>query len=354
MTRKESQRLGALVTRPERAMISEEHRNLLARIYKSEMQKLMYLHGCDIDRGMLDIINNGYAGGCSDKMVLLASPRHGEAPRIVAAYSFRMVEAYDDWKKNNLSLVKTLEKKNQFARYERGGNEADGCTFLSFVKSIKAFCMGREAFGGVTMVKVHGVAKQLPGGELTLLPENDGVSVANIYASEEASVAADKGKSPAVRILERSEYRLQSKPQKPSGEDAPSVQVANIYAQRRAGNAELDGGIYADTKTLAMLVGRICDHYPDLPVYLPCIMSTNRGDFEVVDAIGCGKSGGNWSEIEWELASLGKKNLFLVDTTTGRVEKFERSIEKRQGREGEYEENLAMEGTIAEDSIEIG
>lgn len=148
MTGKESQRLGAFLTNPERAMISQQHRNILAKIYKSEMQKLMYLHGCDIDRGMLDIVNSGYRSlslinynGCSDKMVLLSSPGQGENARIVAAYSFRMVEAYDDWKKNSLSLVKTLEKKNQFAKYERGGNEADGCTFLSFIKSIKAFCM---------------------------------------------------------------------------------------------------------------------------------------------------------------------------------------------------------------------
>ncbi len=122
-------------------MISQQHRNILAKIYKSEMQKLMYLHGCNIDKGMLDIVNNGYRNGHSDKMVLLSSPEQGENARIVAAYSFRMVDAYDDWKKNSLSLVKTLEKKNQFAKYERSGNEADGCTFLSFIKSIKAFCM---------------------------------------------------------------------------------------------------------------------------------------------------------------------------------------------------------------------
>lgn len=134
-----------------------------------------------------------------------------------------------------------------------------------------------------------------------------------------------------------------------------NVQVANIYAQDKVGNAEMDGGVYADVSKMVELVGKICDKYPSLPVYLPCIMSTNHGDFEIVDAIGCGRSGGNWSEIEWLLASLGKKNLFLVDTTTGRVEKFQRSIESELLMKDEEDfEGLSEEDGLSEDGIEIG
>lgn len=149
--------------------------------------------------------------------------------------------------------------------------------------------MGKEAFGGVTMVKVQG-ASPLPGKE--------------------------------------------------------NISVANIFAQDKVGNAEMDGGVYADVSKMVELIGKICDRYPNLPVYLPCIMSTNSGDFTVTDAIGCGKSGGKWSEIEWRLALLGKKNLFLVDTTTGRVEKFEKSLRK--------EEAIDTISVPEEDGIEIG
>ena len=100
--------------------------------------------------------------------------------------------------------------------------------------------------------------------------------------------------------------------------EKPGVSIANIYAQKDAGNAEIDGRTYTDVATLCTCISKICDERPDKPVYLPCIMSSDKGEFRVVDAIGCGKSGGKWEEIGKGLLDLHKDNLFLVDTTTGR------------------------------------
>lgn len=106
--------------------------------------------------------------------------------------------------------------------------------------------------------------------------------------------------------------------------DKPNVSIANIYAQRQVGNAEVDGREYTDVPTLCECIGKICDAYEGKPVYLPCIMSSKSGDFVVQDAIGCGKSGGKWGDIKEGLSALGKSNLFLVDTTTGRCEPLSR------------------------------
>lgn len=106
--------------------------------------------------------------------------------------------------------------------------------------------------------------------------------------------------------------------------EKPNVSIANIYAQKQVGNAEIDGKEYTDVPTLCECIGKICDTYKDKPVYLPCIMSSNTGDFKVVDAIGCGKSGGKWENIRKGLDALNKDNIFLVDTTTGRCEPLNR------------------------------
>lgn len=106
--------------------------------------------------------------------------------------------------------------------------------------------------------------------------------------------------------------------------EKPEVSIANIYAQRQVGNAEIDGKEYTDVPTLCECIGKICDTYKDKPVYLPCVMSSNTGDFTVLDAIGCGKSGGKWCDIKRGLDTLHKDNLFLVDTTTGRCEPLSR------------------------------
>lgn len=120
------------------------------------------------------------------------------------------------------------------------------------------------------------------------------------------------------------------------------VSIANIYAQAQVGNAELDGKSYTDVATLCSCIGKICDENPDKPVYLPCIMSSNKGPFEVTDAIGCGKAGGKWSEIGAELYNLKKSNLYLVDTTTGRCE----PLSKEKSLSSDYDD-------FDEDGLEI-
>ena len=132
-------------------------------------------------------------------------------------------------------------------------------------------------------------------------------------------------------------------------EELPEVEIANIYAQQAVGNAEIDGNEYTDVEVLCECIRKICDKYPQKPVYLPCIMSSNYGEFEVMDAIGCGKAGGKWSKIGEKLVSLKKDNLFLVDTTTGRCEplKEDRSL---QCNVVSMEQNDSFE----EEGIEIG
>lgn len=136
MTKKERERLGSELTEREGAVMSEKYKSLLARIYRNEMARLMEANGCFVNKRLFAIVQSDEIDYGQYQMVFLTE--HGD---VVAGYSFRMTEAYDDWKKNRESLVATLEDKNQFARYERGDNDADGCTFLQFVKSIKEFCM---------------------------------------------------------------------------------------------------------------------------------------------------------------------------------------------------------------------
>lgn len=120
--------------------------------------------------------------------------------------------------------------------------------------------------------------------------------------------------------------------------EKPNVSIANIYAQSQIGNAELDGKSYTNISALCECIGKICDKYPHLPIYLPCIMNTNHGAFQVLDAIGCGKSGGKWEEIESQLLALKKDNLFLVDTTTGRCEKLKKDLQCTIEEDSEYDD----------------
>lgn len=136
MTRKERERLGEELKEREGAMMGEKYKSLLARIFRNEMVKLMEANGCFVEKRSFTILRDESVDYSPYHMAFITE--HGDC---IASYSFRMTESYDDWKKNKVSLVATMEEKNQFAKYERGDNDADGCTFLQFVKSIKEFCM---------------------------------------------------------------------------------------------------------------------------------------------------------------------------------------------------------------------
>ena len=111
-------------------------------------------------------------------------------------------------------------------------------------------------------------------------------------------------------------------------EESDDLQVASIYSQEKNGDAEKSKMVYTNAEVLVKCVAKICEKFPDKPVYLPCIMTSEVGDFEVVDGIGCGKAGEKWSKLGPMFEALNLKNLYLLDTQNGRFEPVCKEKEK--------------------------
>lgn len=121
--------------------------------------------------------------------------------------------------------------------------------------------------------------------------------------------------------------------------ESEDLQVASIYSQENNGDYDKTGIIYTDVEKLVNSVDRICKQYPDKPIYLPCIMTTEIGDYEVIDGIGCGKAGEKWKNLGPMFEALQQKNLYLLDTQTGRCE----PIYKEKTLQNNIDEDLDFE-----------
>ena len=121
--------------------------------------------------------------------------------------------------------------------------------------------------------------------------------------------------------------------------ESEDLQVASIYSQEKNGDYDKTGIIYTDAEKLVQSVSNICKQFPDKPVYLPCIMTSEIGPYEVIDGIGCGKSGEKWSKLGPMFEALQMKNLYLLDTQTGRCE----AIYKEKALQTDMEDDLDFE-----------